>query len=44
MCYNEEVIEELKQLYHDINPDGEWDLTISSLRQVDKIITTHLYC
>ena len=38
MFYNEEIVEELRQLYHDIEPEGEWDLSLSSLRQVIKTI------
>jgi hypothetical protein len=34
MFYDEEVVAELKQLYHDIDPEGDWDLSLSSLRQV----------
>lgn len=34
MFFNEEAVDELKQLYSDINPEGEWDLSLSSLRQV----------
>jgi hypothetical protein len=36
MFYDEEIVEELKQLYQDIEPEGEWDLSLSSLRQVMK--------
>ncbi|CAB4009367.1 Hypothetical predicted protein, partial [Paramuricea clavata] len=34
MFYDEEIFEELKQLYLDIEPEGEWDLSLSSLRQL----------
>lgn len=42
MVYNEEAVDELKQLYCDIDPEGEWDLSLSSLRQVIKDID-HVY-
>ncbi|XP_028402373.1 MYCBP-associated protein-like [Dendronephthya gigantea] len=38
--YDEEIVKELKQLYNDIDPEGDWDLSLLSLRQ---LITAHTY-
>ena len=42
MFYSEEAVDELEQLYCDIDPEGEWDLSLSSLRQVQKMLRSFI--
>ena len=37
MFYDEEIVQELKQLYNDVDPESKWDFSLSSLRQVSKM-------